>query len=196
MITPEGIQIVRGLMLREAMDKATDGAYFINPHGFADELAKMQKHWGVVFNKEQQEILEGFSTLTDLAYRANKRASDMGAVGGMVGGFGAIGGVGFALSQATGGTGEEPNMLPYLATVFGARMLLTTKGGTNLIKMAAHVDDFATKEGQQVLHVANLLMTRYLSQNYPEIHKELTGKFPAGPELKQAVAGMYDHPVL
>ena len=56
--------------------------------------------------------------------------------------------------------------------------------------MAAGVDDWSTKEGRMVLHVANAAMTRYLIAHYNEIYEGIKG-FPIekAPEL-------FDHPVL
>ena len=181
-LEPTELDVVRGLMLREALDLAQAGGdkAFLRPERLARELGKMQDLWGETFSREQKEVLSGYITLADKAQRAFRRES---AIGPLVT-AGAVGLVGAnKLSGADGGDQAvtDASVMKFLVTLLGARVILGTRAGTDLARMAARMDPTDTRAGKELLAKTQLLMIRYVEDNFPQLFRQANPDTPGGP---------------
>jgi hypothetical protein len=151
------LAVVRGLMLREALNRSTAGGIDVNPKIFANEIQKLQDVWNVRFNREQAALMNGYIAL---ANRANRAFRDVNAIGPIL-----TGGAAALIGAQKGGDGGG---MMAVSTILGARFFLGTRAGTGMVRRFAGLQE-GTKEYREALLLANAGFTRWLTNNYPEI---------------------------
>jgi hypothetical protein len=167
LLTASDRDVAKHMVLREALDRSNRGRsdIFINPKTFADELADLQQVWGISFSAKEQDMIQGFVTLVDMAPRAFSGASALGPLM-------AAGGV----AAATGANKAAGNTSKFLASLLGMKWMFGTKTGRTILGdiKAAGNDQKALVEAAKL---AELGFTRWLESNLPE----MVG--PKAPEL-------------